>query len=73
MTLQENSIQKDISILEFCKTPKNREEIQTFLGLKDREYFRAEILNRLLQQGLLQTTIPEKLTSPKQKYYTVSN
>lgn len=56
-------------ILEFCRTPKNREEIQNFLGLKDREYFRSEILNPL-EQGLLHPTIPGKLTSPKQKYYS---
>ena len=56
-------------ILEFCQTPKNREEIQEFLGLKDREHFRSEILNPLLEQGLLHPTIPDKLTSPKQKYY----
>lgn len=57
-------------ILEFCRTPKNREEIQNFLGLKDREYFRSEILNPLLEQDLLHPTIPGKLTSPKQKYYS---
>ena len=57
-------------ILEFCQTPKNREEIQEFLGLKDREHFRSEILNPLLEQGLLYPTIPDKLTSPKQKYYS---
>ena len=57
-------------ILEFCQTPKNREEIQEFLGLKDREHFRSEILNPLLEQGLLHPTIPDKLTSPKQKYYS---
>lgn len=57
-------------MLEFCQTPKNREEIQEFLGLKDREHFRSEILNPLLVQGLLHPTIPDKLTSQKQKYYS---
>ncbi len=57
-------------ILAFCQTPKNREEIQEFLGLKDREHFRSEILNPLLDQGLLHPTIPDKLTNPKQKYYS---
>ena len=58
-------------ILEFCQTPRNREEIQEYLGLKDREHFRLEILQPLLEQGLLQPTIPDKLTSPKQKYYSL--
>ncbi|HAX62248.1 MAG TPA: AAA family ATPase [Elusimicrobia bacterium] len=57
-------------ILEFCIKPKTRDEIQEHLGLKDREYVRLEILKPLLEQGLLHPTIPDKLTSPKQKYYS---
>ena len=60
-------------ILEFCKTPKTREEIQNFLNLKDREYFRSEILKPLINKELLLLTIPNKLTSPKQKYYSKEN
>ncbi|WP_321419573.1 Fic family protein [uncultured Methanomethylovorans sp.] len=40
------------------------------MGLKDREYFRLEILNPLIQEGKLHLTIPEKPTSPNQKYYS---
>lgn len=58
---------KKISI--FCKTPKSRQEIMKFLKLKDREHFRVNILYPLIEQGLLHPTLPEKLTSPKQKYY----
>ena len=57
-------------VLEFCQTPRTRGEIQEFLGLKHREHIRAEILNPLLKQGLLHPTLPEKLTSPKQKYFS---
>jgi len=60
-------------ILEFCKTPKTREEIQHFLNLKDREYFRSEILKPLINKELLLLTIPNKPTSPKQKYYSKEN
>jgi len=58
-------------LLEFCQVPRTREEMQHLLGLKDREYFRSEILNPLLERGWLQVTLPDKLTSPLQKYYTV--
>ncbi|OGS28132.1 MAG: AAA family ATPase [Elusimicrobia bacterium RIFOXYB2_FULL_48_7] len=58
-------------IVEFCKTPRDREEIQKFIKITHREYFRKEILNPLLEQGLLHPTIPDKLTSPKQKYYSL--
>jgi ATP-dependent DNA helicase RecG len=55
-------------ILIFCKEPKTRGKIQTILDIKDREHFRAEILKPLLEDGLLQMTIPDKPNSPKQKY-----
>src|SRR5690606_10813712 len=31
-------------ILAFCRTPRNREEIQAHIGLNNRDYFRKEIL-----------------------------
>lgn len=31
-------------IRDFCLEPKTREEIQSFLKIKNREYFRSEIL-----------------------------
>ncbi len=40
--------------------------------ISNRDYFRKEILNPLLEKGLLHPTIPEKLTSPKQRYYSVT-
>jgi predicted HTH transcriptional regulator len=58
-------------ILLFCKEPHNRDEIQSFLGLKDREYFRKEILKPLITAGKLELTIPDKPTSPNQKYVTI--
>jgi len=57
-------------ILEFCKIPRSRIEIQEFLKLKNRDYFRKSILNPLIKGGLLKLTIPGKPTSPKQKYYS---
>ena len=62
---------RTIQIIQFCKTPKTREEIQNFIGIKDREYFRKEILKPMIEKGLLLLTIPDKPNSPKQKYYTV--
>ena len=58
------------NILEFCKNPKKREEIQSFIGIKDRKHFRIEILQPLIENGLLQMTIPDKPNSPIQKYVT---
>ena len=43
------------------------------MKLKNREYFRKNILNPLIKGGLLKLTIPQKPTSPKQKYYCNKN
>lgn len=59
-------------ILIFCRSPKSRKEIQDFLDMKDREYFRKKILNPLIKGGLLKLTMPDKPKSPKQKYYSES-
>ena len=55
-------------ILIFCKVEKTREEIQNYIKIKDREYFRKSILNPLIDNKLLELTIPDKLTSKNQKY-----
>jgi len=39
---------------------------------KHRNYFKNTILDPLIEQGLLKLTIPEKPTSPNQKYYSVN-
>ena len=62
--------QRTESILKFCREPKSRKEIQEFLGIKDRRYFANSILKPLIKGDLLKLTMPEKPTSPKQKYYS---
>ncbi|MBI5559401.1 MAG: putative DNA binding domain-containing protein [Deltaproteobacteria bacterium] len=62
--------ERTLKILEFCRTPRKREEIQALIGVSHREYFRKEILTPLLEQGLLHPAAPGKMTSPKQKYYS---
>ena len=57
-------------VLEFCSLPRSREEIQNFLELKHRRHFNNTILKPLIKQGKLLLTIPDKPTSPKQKYYS---
>lgn len=66
----EEEQQRIRKILEFCTTPKSRQEIQTFIEIKDSKHFRSRILNPLIKGGLLKLTIPDKPTSPNQKYYT---
>ena len=56
-------------LLAFCTTPRTLEEIMTFVGAKHRSYFRSHTLRPLLEQGRIKLTIPDKPTSPKQRYY----
>ena len=57
-------------ILVFCRMARTRDEIQKECGLKDREYFREEILQPLIAEGLLEMTNPDKPNSPLQKNQT---
>ena len=67
-TIQDN---EDIKgLLEFCRTPRTREEMQDFMGLNNRGHFRKKILNPLIKGGLLKMTLPNKPTSKNQKYYS---
>lgn len=36
-------------VLKFCIEPRSRSEIQSYLDLKNRDYFRKEILNPLIK------------------------
>ena len=65
---EEATAQAEFLILEFCKTARTRGEIQSFLGLKHREHFRKDILNPLIKRGKLKLTIPDKPSSPNQRY-----
>jgi hypothetical protein len=62
------STDRTARILEFCHTPRHREEIQKLVGMNNRDHFRKEVLNKLIAQGLLRPTLPDKPNSPKQQY-----
>lgn len=57
-------------LLIFCKTPRSRKEIMEHMGLKHRAYLRNLLLTPLLTSGKLLQTIPDKPSSPNQRYVT---
>ncbi len=59
-------------VLKFCIEPRSRSEIQSYLDLKNRDYFRKKILNPLIKEWKLALTVPYKPKSPKQRYITRS-
>ncbi len=58
-------------ILQFCKTPKTKEEIAAALHITTSYYIVSKYLKPMIEAGLLAMTIPEKPKSKYQKYYTV--
>ena len=58
------------ALLEFCKTPRSREELTNFFG-KSRYYVMSSILQPMLDNGKVGMTIPEKPKSSLQRYYTI--
>ncbi|MDR3306115.1 MAG: putative DNA binding domain-containing protein [Endomicrobium sp.] len=60
-------------ILFFCKTPKTRNEIQQYVKIKNRDYFRRHILNPLIVEGKLELTMPDKPKSRNQRYISKPN
>ena len=66
---------KDItqSILEFCVTEKNKQEICSFVGYKNLTYFTRKYLKPLILNEQLKMTVPNKPNSKNQRYIATSN
>lgn len=60
-------------LLDYCFTPRTREEMQQFCGIKSRDYFRTKILVPLISLKKIFPLIPDKPNSPKQKYCSNKN
>lgn len=57
-------------ILKICVEPKSKKEIADFLKLSDIRYLTKKYLKPLIESGKLKMTIPNKVTSRNQKYFT---
>jgi ATP-dependent DNA helicase RecG len=57
-----------INALSACTEPKKSADIQEITGIKHRETFQRNYLDRLLEEGLIVRTIPDKPQSRMQKY-----
>lgn len=71
---EEKTAQKEERInalLEYCKKPRDREEMMKFLGIKHRTTFRSDYLNPLLDERKIAMTIPDKPRSKNQKFYSL--
>ena len=57
-------------IIEFCRKPKRKTEIAKYCGYTDERYFTKKYLKPLLQEGIIEMTIPDKPNSSNQRYIT---
>lgn len=60
----------DKMIIDFCREPKSIMEIMDHCGFKSRTSFRRNYLQKMLENGTLKMTIPNKPSSRNQKYYS---
>lgn len=58
-------------IIDFCQEPRSKAEIQKHLNISSERYIRQKLIIPLLEEGRLARTIPEKPSSPKQKYIAI--
>ena len=59
------------SILKFCLHPKSLREIAEYLGVKSYKKIKARYMDKLIAEGRLAMTIPDKPTSRFQKYVAI--
>ena len=57
-----------VEILSKCRSDSMLTEIMAITGRSDRTKFRHQVLKPLLDEGLLEMTVPDKPRSSKQKY-----
>jgi ATP-dependent DNA helicase RecG len=70
--VQQTTVGTAVTLLEFCRTPRTRQEIADYLGVKTVFYAMQHYVKPLLESGKLVPTIPEKPKSRNQKYYTAN-
>jgi len=68
-SVEETKQAEDDTLLAFCRTPRSRQEIADYLGIKATPYMMNKYVLPLIQQGLLRMTIPDKPKSRNQRYY----
>lgn len=62
--------EKELSLVEFCKTPRTRKELAAFLGLNSVTYAISKYVQPLIDKGTIKLSIPDYPSSPKQKYFS---
>ena len=62
------TVQVAAQVVLYCREPRKAREIMSHLGLKHWQTFLRNYLTPMLQTGLIEMTVPDKPTSPRQQY-----
>ena len=67
-----HDVEQDVrnAIIKYCKKPRTSKEIIEHFGFGNRLYLKRHYLDKMLADGQVKMTIPEKPTSKMQKYYS---
>ena len=69
VTKLSSSIPVLFELLKKMAEPMSAKEMREFCGQKDHTYFKKNVINPLIAEGLVTMTHPETPNSPAQKYY----
>lgn len=59
---------KEEDIINFCSVPRTSQEIMDRIGISNQSKNRQKYITSLIEIGVLERTIPDKLNDPNQKY-----
>lgn len=68
---EEDEMENNTNLLDFCRQPRSRQEIADFLGIKTVVYAIQTFVYPLVEEGKLAMTMPTKPRSKNQKYFTI--
>ena len=69
-TAQGENSDLEQEILDYCRTPRTREELADRFGFEAPSYFIKTYLYPLIDAGMIKMTLPDKPKSKYQKYYS---
>ena len=70
---QTNGIIDEKGLIDFCRTPRYRNEIIDFLAIPSGQYALRRYLDPLVRAGAIHLTIPDKPRSPSQQFFSIEN
>lgn len=58
-------------LMKFCEKPRTRQEMQEFMGLKDKKNFVKNYIQPMVKLGMIKMTSTDKPKSQNQQYIMV--